>query len=51
MIAYARANPGKLHYGSSGAGSPHHLAGELLRQKTGIDIVHVPYRGGAGHDQ
>jgi tripartite-type tricarboxylate transporter receptor subunit TctC len=46
VIAYARANPGKLHYGSSGAGSPHHLAGELLRQKTGIDIVHVPYRGG-----
>src|ERR1700730_14845818 len=46
VIAYARANPGKLNYGSSGAGSPHHLAGELLRQKTGIDIVHVPYRGG-----
>src|SRR6478672_10774662 len=46
VIAYARANPGKLHYGSSGAGSPHHLAGELLRQKTGIDIQHVPYRGG-----
>jgi tripartite-type tricarboxylate transporter receptor subunit TctC len=46
VIAYAKANPGKLHYGSSGAGSPHHLAGELLRQKTGIDIVHVPYRGG-----
>ena len=46
VIAYAKANPGKLLYGSSGAGSPHHLAGELLRQKTGIDIVHVPYRGG-----
>src|SRR5262249_48211001 len=46
VIAYARANPGQLHYGSSGTGSPHHLAGELLRQKTGIDIVHVPYRGG-----
>ena len=46
VIAYAKANPGQLHYGSSGAGSPHHLAGELLRQKTGIDIVHVPYRGG-----
>jgi tripartite-type tricarboxylate transporter receptor subunit TctC len=46
VIAYAKANPGKLHYGSSGTGSPHHLAGELLRQKTGIDIVHVPYRGG-----
>ena len=46
LIAYAKANPGKLQYGSSGVGSPHHLAGELLRQKTGIDIVHVPYRGG-----
>src|SRR5262249_42511556 len=40
------AVPGQLQYGSSGIGSPHHLAGELLRQKTGIDIVHVPYRGG-----
>jgi tripartite-type tricarboxylate transporter receptor subunit TctC len=46
LIDYARANPGTLNYGSSGAGSPHHLAGELLRQKAGIDIVHVPYRGG-----
>jgi tripartite-type tricarboxylate transporter receptor subunit TctC len=46
LIAYAKANPGKLQYGSSGIGSPHHLAGELLRQKTGIEIVHVPYRGG-----
>jgi tripartite-type tricarboxylate transporter receptor subunit TctC len=46
LIAYAKANPGKLQYGSSGIGSPHHLAGELLRRKTGIDIVHVPYRGG-----
>jgi len=46
VIAYARANPGKLTYGSSGTGSPHHLAGELLHQKTGIDIVHIPYKGG-----
>jgi tripartite-type tricarboxylate transporter receptor subunit TctC len=46
VIAHAKANPGKLSYGSSGVGSPHHLAGELLRQKTGIDIQHVPYRGG-----
>ena len=46
LIAYAKANPGKLHYGSPGIASPHHLSGELLRQKTGIDIVHVPYRGG-----
>jgi tripartite-type tricarboxylate transporter receptor subunit TctC len=46
LIAHAKANPGKLAYGTSGVGSPHHLAGELLRQKTGIDIQHVPYRGG-----
>ena len=46
VIAYAKQNPGKLAYGTSGVGSPHHLAGELLRQKTGIDIQHVPYRGG-----
>ena len=46
VIAYAKQNPGKLSYGSSGTGSPHHLAGELLHQKTGIDIQHVPYRGG-----
>ena len=52
LIAYAKANPGKLQYGSSGIGSPHHLAGELLRQKSGIEIVHVPYRGGGAtiHD-
>jgi tripartite-type tricarboxylate transporter receptor subunit TctC len=46
VIAYAKQNPGKLSYGSSGTGSPHHLAGVLLSQKTGIDIQHVPYRGG-----
>jgi tripartite-type tricarboxylate transporter receptor subunit TctC len=47
LIDYARARQGKLSFGSSGIGSPHHLAGELLRQKAGIDIVHVPYKGGA----
>jgi tripartite-type tricarboxylate transporter receptor subunit TctC len=47
FIAYARRNPGKLAYGSSGVGSAHHIAGELLKQKTGIDMVHVPYKGGA----
>ena len=46
VITFARANPGKLSYASAGVGSPHHLAGELMRQRTGIDIVHVPYRGG-----
>jgi tripartite-type tricarboxylate transporter receptor subunit TctC len=46
LIAYAKANPGKLKYGTPGAASPHHLAGELLALKAGIEIVHVPYRGG-----
>ena len=46
LIAYAKANPGKLQFGSPGAASPHHLSGELLMQKAGIQIVHVPYRGG-----
>lgn len=47
LVAYAKANPGKVQFGSSGVASPHHLAGELLKLKTGIDIIHVPYRGGA----
>jgi tripartite-type tricarboxylate transporter receptor subunit TctC len=47
LIEYAKKNPGKLAYGSAGIGSSHHLCGELLKQKIGIDIVHVPYRGGA----
>ncbi len=46
LVEHAKRNPRKLAYGSSGNGSPHHLAGELLRQLTGIDIVHVPYKGG-----
>ena len=47
LIAYAKSKPGSLKFGSSGMASPHHLAGELLKLKTGIDIVHVPYRGGS----
>ena len=46
LIAYAKANPGKLQYGTPGAASPHHLSGELLALKAGIKIVHVPYKGG-----
>ncbi|MBX9840383.1 MAG: tripartite tricarboxylate transporter substrate binding protein [Xanthobacteraceae bacterium] len=46
LIAYAKANPGKLKYGTPGAASPHHLAGELLALKAGIEIEQVPYRGG-----
>ena len=46
LIAYAKANPKKLSFGSSGPGSAHHLAGDLLNEKAGIDMVHVPYKGG-----
>ncbi|MFC4166454.1 Bug family tripartite tricarboxylate transporter substrate binding protein [Teichococcus aestuarii] len=46
LIAYAKANPGKLNFGSSGTGAVNHLALELLRQQAGIDVLHVPYRGG-----
>ncbi|MEJ8853986.1 tripartite tricarboxylate transporter substrate binding protein [Variovorax robiniae] len=45
LLAYAKANPGKLNYGSAGNGSTLHLAGELLTSETGIDMKHVPYRG------
>lgn len=47
LVAFARQNPGKLSYCSSGTGSSDHLTGELLKQAAGIDAVHVPYRGGA----
>ena len=47
LIAYAKANPGKLTYASYGAGSTAHLAGELIRQEAHIDLLHVPYKGGA----
>jgi tripartite-type tricarboxylate transporter receptor subunit TctC len=45
FIAYAKANPGKLSYGSAGVGSASHLAGELLKVKAGFDMVHVPNKG------
>jgi tripartite-type tricarboxylate transporter receptor subunit TctC len=47
IIARAKAEPGKLSYGSPGQGTTPHLAGELLKQMTGIDMTHVPYRGDA----
>ena len=47
LIAYAKAHPGKLTFGTSGNGTPGHLSGETLKQLTGIDIRHVPYRGSA----
>jgi tripartite-type tricarboxylate transporter receptor subunit TctC len=48
FIAYAKANPGKLNYGTPGSGSLDRLEMELLRKLMGLDMVHVPYKGGAG---
>lgn len=48
LLALARAKPGTLNYGSSGPGSNYHMAAELLKHLTGIDIVHVPYKGSTG---
>ncbi len=45
LVSYARANPGKLSFGSGGTGSSQHLGGELLKTMTGIDMLHVPYKG------
>jgi tripartite-type tricarboxylate transporter receptor subunit TctC len=48
FIAYAKARPGQLNYGSPGNGTHHHLCMELFKQQTGVDIVHVPYKGLSG---
>jgi tripartite-type tricarboxylate transporter receptor subunit TctC len=45
LVDYARAHPGKLSYGSAGAGTSQHLAGELFKQITGVEMTHVPYKG------
>lgn len=45
LVAYAKANPGKLRYGSAGTGSANHLAGEMFKHAAGIDILHIPYKG------
>ena len=47
LVAYAKANPGKLSYTSSGAGTPPHLAGELFKKVAGVFTTHIPYRGAA----
>jgi tripartite-type tricarboxylate transporter receptor subunit TctC len=47
FIALAKAKPGQLNFGSSGVGTPNHLGGEMLKAMAGINIVHVPYKGGA----
>jgi tripartite-type tricarboxylate transporter receptor subunit TctC len=48
LIQYAKANPGKLSYASSGNGTPYHMAGELFKYMAGLDILHVPYKGSSG---
>jgi tripartite-type tricarboxylate transporter receptor subunit TctC len=45
FIAYAKANPGKINMGSGGAGGPDHMSGELFKAMTGVNMIHVPYRG------
>jgi tripartite-type tricarboxylate transporter receptor subunit TctC len=45
LIAYAKANPGKLNYGSAGNGTTHHLAGELFKTMAGVQLTHIPYKG------
>jgi tripartite-type tricarboxylate transporter receptor subunit TctC len=47
FIAYAKANPGRINFGSGGIGTAQHVAGELFKMMTGVNMVHVPYRGGA----
>ncbi|MEZ5643710.1 MAG: tripartite tricarboxylate transporter substrate binding protein [Burkholderiaceae bacterium] len=47
LIAYAKANPGQVNFGSSGSGSSIHLSGEMFKAMTGVDMVHVPYKGSA----
>jgi tripartite-type tricarboxylate transporter receptor subunit TctC len=47
LVSYAKANPGKVNFGSAGSGSITHLAGELLKAEAKIDLVHVPYKGAA----
>ena len=47
FIAYAKVNPGKINYGSGGPGTPQNIACELFKMMTGLNLVHVPYRGGA----
>jgi tripartite-type tricarboxylate transporter receptor subunit TctC len=47
FIAYAKANPGKINMASGGSGTPQHVYGELFKMMTGVNMLHVPYRGGA----
>jgi tripartite-type tricarboxylate transporter receptor subunit TctC len=51
LIGYGKANPGKLSYSTPGAGTPPHMIGEMFKQRTGLDITHVPYKGGGSSTQ
>jgi len=51
LIAYGKANPGKLSYSTPGVGTPPHMIGEMFKQRTGLDITHVPYKGGGSSTQ
>jgi tripartite-type tricarboxylate transporter receptor subunit TctC len=46
-ITYAKANPGKVNYASAGAGNANHISAEMFKMMTGVDMVHVPFNGGA----
>jgi tripartite-type tricarboxylate transporter receptor subunit TctC len=51
LIAYGKAHPGKLSYSTPGVGTPPHMIGELFKLRTGLDIIHVPYKSGGGSTQ
>jgi tripartite-type tricarboxylate transporter receptor subunit TctC len=51
LVAYGKANPGKLAYSSAGLGTPPHMIGELFKLRTGLDITHVPYKSGGSSVQ
>jgi tripartite-type tricarboxylate transporter receptor subunit TctC len=48
LVSQAKVNPGKISYGSPGVGTPHHMSMELLKDRTGANLLHVPYQGSAG---
>jgi tripartite-type tricarboxylate transporter receptor subunit TctC len=51
LVAYGKANPGRLSYSTPGVGTPPHMLGEMFKQRTGLDITHVPYKGGGSSTQ
>jgi tripartite-type tricarboxylate transporter receptor subunit TctC len=51
LVAYGKANPGRLTYSTPGIGTPPHMLGEMFKQRTGLDITHVPYKGGGSSTQ